>query len=73
MQAIEQQMPDIFVRIHRNTLIARFALTGVVRGVELDEDTGKLTEAWQVILRDCKEHLPISRRLWPTIKALVRA
>ena len=72
LQAIELEMPDIFVRIHRNTLIARKALSGVERGMELDEQSGKMTEAWQVILRDCKERLPISRRLWPTIKALVK-
>jgi two-component system response regulator AlgR len=39
-------------------------------------DTGheheKVTESWQVILRDCDERLPISRRQWPVIKALVR-
>lgn len=72
LQAIEQEMPDLLVRIHRNTLIARSALLGVERGVDLDEQTGKMTEAWQVILRDCKDRLPISRRLWPSIKLLVK-
>ncbi len=72
LQAIEQEMPSVFVRIHRNTLIARSALLGVERGMELDEQTGKMTEAWQVILRDCRDKLPISRRLWPSIKALVK-
>jgi two-component system response regulator AlgR len=38
----------------------------------MDELTGKMTEAWQVILRDCKDRLPVSRRLWPSIKALVK-
>lgn len=72
LQAIEHEMATVFVRIHRNALIARHALLGVERGMELDEQTGKMTEAWQVLLRDCKERLPISRRLWPTIKALVK-
>ena len=72
LQAIELEMPEILVRIHRNTLIARAALSGVERGMELDEHTGKMTEAWQVILRDCAERLPISRRLWPSIKVLVK-
>ncbi len=72
LQAIESEMPAVFVRIHRNTLIARLALTGVERGMELDEQSGKMTEAWQAILRDCKAPLPISRRAWPTIKALVK-
>lgn len=72
LQAIEHDMPEVFVRIHRNTLIARNALLGVERGMELDEQTGKMTDTWQVILRDCADRLPISRRLWPTIKALVK-
>lgn len=72
LQAIEQEMPDRLVRIHRNTLIARSALLGVERGMELDELTGKMTEAWQAILRDSNNRLPISRRLWPSIKALVK-
>jgi len=72
LHAIEQEMPDVLLRIHRNTLIARTALLGVERGMELDEQTGKMTEAWQVILRDCADRLPISRRLWPTIKSLVK-
>ena len=72
LQTIELEMPAVLVRIHRNTLIARAALAGVERGMEMDEQTGKMTEAWQVILRDCKDRLPISRRLWPSIKALVK-
>jgi len=72
LQAIEQEMPEVMVRIHRSTLIARSALAGVERGMELDEQTGKMTEAWQVILKDCSDRLPISRRLWPSIKALVK-
>jgi len=72
LQAIEQEMPTLLVRIHRNTLIARSVLVGVERGMELDEQSGKMTEAWQVILRDCPDRLPISRRLWPSIKSLVK-
>lgn len=72
LQTIELEMPTMLVRIHRNTLIARAALAGVERGMEMDELTGKMTEAWQVILRDCKDRLPVSRRLWPSIKALVK-
>ncbi len=72
LQAIEIELPGVFVRIHRNTLIARSALAGVERGMELDEQTGKMSEAWLVLLRDCRDRLPISRRLWPTIKAMVK-
>jgi two-component system response regulator AlgR len=72
LQAIELEMPAVLVRIHRNTLIARAALSGVERGMEMDEQTGKMTEAWQVILLGSQDRLPISRRLWPSIKALVK-
>lgn len=72
LQAIEQEMASVFVRIHRNTLIARAALMGVERGMALDEQSGKMTEGWQVILQGCQDRLPISRRLWPAIKLLVK-
>ena len=72
LQAIELEMPALLLRIHRNTLIARAELLGVERGMELDEQTGRMTDTWQVILRNCQDRLPISRRLWPSIKALVK-
>jgi len=73
LQAIEHEMPDVFVRIHRNTLIARLALVGVERGVDLDDQTDKVSEVWQVILRHSPQRLPISRRMWPIIKTMVKS
>lgn len=72
LHALELELPTLLVRIHRNTLVARTALSGVERGMELDEQSGKMTEAWQVILRDCPDRLHISRRLWPSVKLLVK-
>lgn len=72
LQTLEQELALLLVRIHRNTLVARAALSGVERGLALDEQSGKMTEAWQVILRDCPDRLQISRRLWPAIKLLVK-
>ena len=73
--SIEEEMKDTFVRVHRNALVARAAIIGVERGLyvpDLDSEAEKLTESWQVILRDVSDRLPISRRQWPIIKALVR-
>ncbi len=68
--SIEEELSDTFVRVHRNALVARAAIMGVERGVA--ENGDKSQESWQVIVRDVAERLPISRRQWPIIKALVR-
>jgi two-component system response regulator AlgR len=77
--SIEEEMTHIFVRAHRNALVARAAIIGVERGVagpescdEHGKGNEKTQEVWQVILRGSDERLPISRRQWPVIKALVR-
>ncbi|MDB5758928.1 MAG: response regulator transcription factor [Burkholderia sp.] len=73
LASIEEELDDVFVRVHRNTLVARKAIMGVERGtVGADGDGERGQEAWQVILRDVAERLPISRRQWPVVKALVR-
>lgn len=73
LSSIEEEMDDVFVRVHRNTLVARKAIMGVERGVVGADGEGERgQEAWQVILRDVAERLPISRRQWPVVKALVR-
>jgi two-component system response regulator AlgR len=73
LSSIEEELEDVFVRVHRNTLVARKAIMGVERGVVGADGEGERgQEAWQVILRDVAERLPISRRQWPVVKALVR-
>ena len=75
LTSIEEEMANVLVRVHRNALVARIAIKGVERAthvVDADSDHEKITESWQVILRDVEERLPISRRQWPVIKALVR-
>ena len=73
LASIEVELDDVFVRVHRNTLVARKAIMGVERGtVGADGDGERGQEVWQVILRDVAERLPISRRQWPVVKALVR-
>lgn len=75
LSSIEEELGEVFVRVHRNALVARQAIVGVERGVhavdaEGDQDKGQ--ESWQVILRDVGERLPISRRQWAVIKGLVK-
>jgi two-component system response regulator AlgR len=79
LTSIEDEMGSIFVRVHRNALVARNAIIGVERGVPVAEQDGehegaqdRAHESWQVILAGVDERLPISRRQWPVIKALVR-
>jgi two-component system response regulator AlgR len=74
--SIEEELGEQFLRVHRNTLVARNAIIGVERGIHINEQGGdgdKAMESWQVILRDVDERLPISRRQWPIVKALVNS
>jgi two-component system response regulator AlgR len=75
LTSIEEELAAAFVRVHRNALVARDAIIGVERAaqaVDSDGENDKAQESWQVILRDVAERLPISRRQWPVVKALVR-
>ncbi|AMP09260.1 response regulator [Collimonas arenae] len=73
--SIEEELTRHFVRVHRNALVARNAITGVERVTQISDSDGdgdKQQEIWQVILRDTDHRLPISRRQLAEIKALVR-
>lgn len=75
LTSIEDELGASFVRVHRNALVARPAIIGVERAtvsVDGEGEHDKTQEAWQVILRDVEERLPISRRQWPVVKALVK-
>jgi two-component system, LytTR family, response regulator AlgR len=62
---IEQEFGAVFVRIHRNCLVARRSIRGFERGAETDGDAG-----WSVRLEGLDERLPVSRRQWAQVKAL---
>ena len=65
---LETEFSERFLRIHRNCLVARAAVTGVERAaVEADAEAH-----WQVILDGTEERLPVSRRQWPQVKALLK-
>jgi two-component system response regulator AlgR len=62
---LEQEFGSIFVRIHRNCLVARRLIRGFERASETEGEIG-----WAVILEGCDEKLPVSRRLWTQVKSL---
>jgi two-component system response regulator AlgR len=74
LTSIEEELGALFIRVHRNALVARDAIIGVERGtlMEGDSESDKAQETWQVILRGLEERLPISRRQWPVVKGLVK-
>ena len=66
LQQLEREFGGVFVRIHRNCLVARRLIRGFERGAETEGEIG-----WSVILEGCEEKLPVSRRQRAQVKALV--
>lgn len=64
---LEQEFIERFVRVHRSCLVSRAAIAGCERGVDADGET-----RWLVLLHGMAEKLPVSRRQWPQIKALLK-
>lgn len=53
LRSFEDEFPDLFMRIHRNTLVARSRLLGLEKGQD---------GSTQARLSECSEQLPVSRR-----------
>lgn len=72
---VEEEFPGVFVRIHRSCLAARLLIRGVEKAAARpdDEHEGDGGEGWAVVLEGCEEKLPVSRRQWPAVKALLKA
>jgi two-component system, LytTR family, response regulator AlgR len=64
---LEQEFTERFVRIHRNCLVARDAVVGFERSVGEDGGEGY----WSVRLNGISELLPISRRQWANVRAVL--
>ena len=69
LTSLEEEFGPRFVRIHRNTLVARKSIRGFerVRGQASGEGEGGEGH-WEVLLKDLADRLPISRRQWPVVK-----
>lgn len=70
LTALEAEFGDRFVRIHRNALVYRAAISGFER-VPVDGRSVGSEPHWQVVLRDVPERLPVSRRQWSTVRNLM--
>lgn len=70
LSQLELEFGDLFVRAHRNCLVAKKNLSGYERG----QENGEGGEAqWQLILTGVNERILVSRRQWPHIKSLLRS
>jgi two-component system response regulator AlgR len=64
---LEAEFAEHFVRVHRNCLVARAAVRGFERASEGGEEPH-----WNVVLDGVAERLPVSRRQWAAVRALVK-
>ena len=67
LSQVEQEFGGMFVRIHRNCLVARRLIRGFERSSETEGEAG-----WSVILEGTEERLPVSRRQWAQVKPLAK-
>ena len=67
LSQVEQEFGGMFVRIHRNCLVARRLIRGFERSGETEGEAG-----WSVILEGTEERLPVSRRQWAQVRPLVK-
>jgi two-component system response regulator AlgR len=59
---LEEEFESLFVRIHRNCLVARAAISGFERNAEESES------GWAVVIKATGEKLPVSRRQHQVVK-----
>jgi two-component system response regulator AlgR len=64
LKSLEDEFPDLFLRIHRNALVAKSRLFGLEKG----NDGGS-----EVRLHGCDERLPVSRRHLAEIRRWLRS
>jgi two-component system response regulator AlgR len=72
LNTLEKEFGDLFLRIHRNSLVAIAAIAGVEkkRSAESEPD---IDSPYRVLLRGLTETLPVSRRQWAQVKEMVRS
>lgn len=69
---LEVQHGDDYLRIHRNTLVARREMRALERYVgAADDEEGEVLEGWAVRLRRCDEPLLVSRRQLASVRAVI--
>lgn len=70
---LEAQYAQDYLRIHRNTLVARREMRALERfhGIDDDDPSGGAVEGWAVRLRSCEEPLQVSRRQLASVRAMI--
>jgi two-component system response regulator AlgR len=68
---LETEFAARFLRIHRNCLVARDAIVGFERDHETAAADGEAR--WCLMLRGVPDRLPVSRRQWPQVKAVLES
>jgi two-component system response regulator AlgR len=63
LRTLEQEFPDLFLRVHRNALVARDRIAGLERRPD---------GAVVLFLHDCEETLAVSRRHLPEVRRGLR-
>ena len=63
LRELETEFADLFVRVHRNALVARHHIEGLAK-----EGAGQVT----VRLRGLEETIPISRRHLPSVRKVIK-
>ncbi|MFM9968356.1 MAG: LytR/AlgR family response regulator transcription factor [Burkholderiales bacterium] len=74
LNQIEQEGKGRFVRVHRSCLVAANRIRGAERlpVATDDEEGGQEAGQWAVRIEDYAEPIPVSRRQWSVVKALVK-
>lgn len=67
LTSLEREFGERFVRIHRNCIVARDAVRGFERAAASEDEEPH----WLVVLEGVTERLPVSRRQWSAVRALV--
>ncbi len=62
LTSLEEEFGELFVRVHRNCLVARAAISGFERNAEETES------GWAVVIKATGEKLPVSRRQQHVVK-----
>ena len=65
--SLEKEFAATFLRIHRNCLVARAAISGFERSAASTEDESH----WEVVLEGVPERLPVSRRQWSEVREIL--
>ncbi|THJ31270.1 response regulator transcription factor [Lampropedia aestuarii] len=66
LSELERDYPESFLRIHRNALVARKSLKGLIKQSAKEEG-----DPWAIELHGTDQLLPVSRRMLPTVRAVL--